>query len=170
MCVELRAKKLWNVYTLTYTEGYANSSFSHVENTPQPCRQSTKLRTMIVNIKTKMVVKFEASEMMSVELRAKKLCNVYTLLYTEGYVNPSFSHVENTPQPCRQFMKLRTMIVNIKTKMVVKFEASEMMSVELRAKKLWNVYTLPYTEGYVNPSFSHVENTPQPCRQSTKLS
>ena len=146
-----------------------NSSSSHVENTPQPCRQFTKLRTMIVNIKTKMVVKFEASEMMSVELRAKKLCNVYTLLYTEGYVNPSFSHVENTPQPCRQFMKLRTMIVNIKTKMVVKFEASEMMSVELRAKKLCNVYTLLYTEGYVNPSFSHVKNTPQPCRQFTKL-
>ena len=50
-----------------------NPSSSHVENTPQPCRQSTKLRTMIINIKIKMVVKFEASEMMCVELRAKKL-------------------------------------------------------------------------------------------------
>ena len=54
----------------------------------------------------------------------------------EGYVNPSSSHVENTPQPCRQSTKLRTMIINIKTKIVVKFEASEMMCVELRAKKL----------------------------------
>ena len=113
-----------------------NPSSSHVENTPQPCRQFTKLRTMIISIKTKVVVKFEASEMMCVELRAKKLCNVYTLPYTEEYVNSSSSHVENTPQPCRQFTKLRTMIINIKTKIVVKFEASEMMSVELRAKKL----------------------------------
>ena len=48
-----------------------NPSSSLVENTPQPCRQSTKPRTMIVNIKTKMVVKFEASEMMCVELRAQ---------------------------------------------------------------------------------------------------
>ena len=61
------------VYTLPYTEGYVNPSSSHVENTPQPCRQSTKLRTMIIIIKTKIVVKFEASEMMCVELRAKKL-------------------------------------------------------------------------------------------------
>ena len=46
---------------------------SHVRNTSQPCRQSTKLRRMISSIKTKVVVKFEASEMMCVELRAKKL-------------------------------------------------------------------------------------------------
>ena len=50
-----------------------NPSSSLVENTPQPCSQSTKLRITIVNIKTKMVVRFEASEMMCVELRAKKL-------------------------------------------------------------------------------------------------
>ena len=42
-------------------------------NTPQPCRQSTKLRTMIISVLPKIVVKFEASEMMCVELRAKKL-------------------------------------------------------------------------------------------------
>ena len=48
-----------------------NPSSSHVENTPQPCRQSTKLRAMIINIKTKIVVKLEASGMMCVELRAQ---------------------------------------------------------------------------------------------------
>ena len=36
------------------------------------------------------------------------------------------------------------MTISIKTKVVFKFEASQMMCVELRAKKLWNVYTLPY--------------------------
>ena len=46
---------------------------SHVRNKPQPCCQSTKLRSMISSIKTKVVVKFEASETMCVELRAKKL-------------------------------------------------------------------------------------------------
>ena len=50
-----------------------NPSSSHVENTPQPCRQSTKPRTMIINMKTKIVEQFEASGMMCVELRAKKL-------------------------------------------------------------------------------------------------
>ena len=49
-----------------------NPSYSHVENTPQPCRQSTKPRTMIINMKTKIVEQF-ASGMMCVELRAKKL-------------------------------------------------------------------------------------------------
>ena len=47
---------------------YVNLSSSHVENTPQPCRQSTKLRTMISSIKPKIVVKFKASEMMRMEL------------------------------------------------------------------------------------------------------
>ena len=49
-------------------------------------------------------------------------------------MNPSYSHVENTPQTCHQSRKLRTMIINIKTKMVVKLEASGMMCVELRAQ------------------------------------
>ena len=61
---------------------------------------------------------------------------VHSAIYRWIYVNPSYSHVENTPQPCRQSTKLRTMIINIKTKIVVKFEASEMMCVELRAQKL----------------------------------
>ena len=51
----------------------SNPSYSHVENTPQLCRQSTKLRTMIISVLPKIVVKFEASGMMCVELRAKKL-------------------------------------------------------------------------------------------------
>ena len=107
-----------------------------MENTPQPCRQSTKLRIMISSVQAKVVVKFEASEMMYTELRAKKLQNVYTLPYAKGYVNPSYSHVENTPQPCRQSMKLRIMISSVQAKVMVRFEASEMMCTELRAKKL----------------------------------
>ena len=51
-------------------------------------------------------------------------------------MNPSYSHVENTPQPCHQSMKLRIMISSVQTKVVVKFEASELMCTELRAKKL----------------------------------
>ena len=119
---------------------------------------------MISSVQAKVVVKFEASELMCIELRAKKLWKVYILPYTEGYVNPSSSHVENTPQPCRQSTKLRIMISSVQAKVVVKFEASELMCIELKAKKLWKVYILLKTEGYVNPSFSHVENTPQTCR------
>ena len=68
MCVGLRAKKLRNVYTFGIL--CEISSFSHVQNTPQPCRQSTKLRIMIGSIKAKLLVKFEASETMCVGLRA----------------------------------------------------------------------------------------------------
>ena len=35
---------------------------SDVQNTPQPCRQSTKLRNMTISIKTKVVVKCGSSE------------------------------------------------------------------------------------------------------------
>ena len=51
---------------------HVKCSSSHVQNTPQPRRQSTKLNSMIISIKTKVVFKFEASQMMCVELRAKK--------------------------------------------------------------------------------------------------
>ena len=101
---------------------------------------------MISSVQAKVVVKFEASELMCIELRAKNVWKVYILPYTERYVNPSSSHVENTPQPCRQSTKLRIMISSVQAKVVVKFEASEMMCTESRAKKLWKVYTLPYTE------------------------
>ena len=47
--------------------------FSHVQNTPQPCCQSTKLKIMTSSIETEVLVKFEVSAMMRVELRAKKL-------------------------------------------------------------------------------------------------
>ena len=73
---------------------------SHVRNTPQPCCQSTKLRSMISYVKTKIVVKFEASEMMCVELRAKKLRIVY--MHIIVHMKTPFSHVRNTPKPCRQ--------------------------------------------------------------------
>ena len=52
---------------------HVKSSSSHVQNTPQPCRQSTKLKNMTISIKAKIVFKFEASQMMYAELRAKKL-------------------------------------------------------------------------------------------------
>ena len=35
------------------------------------------------------------------------------------------------------------MIINFKLKLTIKFGASEMMCVELRAQKLQNVYSLP---------------------------
>ena len=56
--------------------------------------------------------------------------------YIGVHVESSFSHVQNTPQPYRQSMKLRIMIGSIKTKVVVKFEAPDMMCVGIRAKKL----------------------------------
>ena len=48
-------------------------STSYVLNTPQPRRLTTKLRIVIGSMETKVVVKFEASEMLHVEIRARKL-------------------------------------------------------------------------------------------------
>ena len=53
-----------------------------------------------------------------------------------AYVKCSSSHAQNTLQPHRQSMNLRIMTISIKTKVLIKFETSEMMCVELRAKKL----------------------------------
>ena len=43
---------------------------------------------------------------------------------------------EHTSTMSPELMKLRIMIISIKTKVLVKFGTSEMMCVELRAKKL----------------------------------
>ena len=47
-------------------------SYSHVQNMPQPHHQMTKLRNMIFNIKTKVLIncKFGTSEMMCEDFRA----------------------------------------------------------------------------------------------------
>ena len=47
---------------------------------------------------------------------------------------------EHTSTMSPELMKLRIMTISIKTKVLVKFGTSEMMCVELRAKKLRNVY------------------------------
>ena len=54
------------------------------------------------------------------------------------------THVyKNTPQPCRQLMKFKIMIINIKLKSTIKLGTSEMMCIEMRAHKLPNSNGLP---------------------------
>ena len=60
----------------------------------------------------------------------------YAILNVCIYVKCSFSHAQNTLQPCHQLMKLRIMTISIETKVLIKFGASEMICVELRGKKL----------------------------------
>ena len=52
----------------------------------------------------------------------------------------SYSHVQNMPKPHHQSMKLRNIIVNIKTNVLIKFGTSWMLGEDLTAKKLRNVY------------------------------
>ena len=49
---------------------------------------------------------------------------------------------EHTSTMSPELMKLRIMIISNTTKVLVKFGTSEMICVELRAKKLLNVYCL----------------------------
>ena len=55
------------------------SSYTPIQKAPQPRRHSTKLRIMNISMKTKVLIKFGASDVKCVELRAKKLPNVYTV-------------------------------------------------------------------------------------------
>ena len=126
---------------------------------------------MTISIMSRTLIKFGPSQMMCVELRAKKLSNVYCChkcMYM--HVNCSYSHVQNTPQPRHQSMKLRIMTISIMSRVLIKFRPSQMLCVELRAKKLSNVYCChKCMYMHVNCSYSHVQNTPQPHRQSIKL-
>ena len=56
-----------------------------------------------------------------------------------AYVTCSSSRAQITFQPCHQLVKLRIMTIYIMLKMLLKFGASEMIYIELRAKKLLNV-------------------------------
>ena len=47
-------------------------SSSPTQKTPQPCHQVTTLRIMIITMKTKVLVEFEASRMVCVELKSQK--------------------------------------------------------------------------------------------------
>ena len=65
------------------------------------------------------------------------------------------SNIEHTSIMSPELMKLRIMIVSIKTKVLIKFGTSEIMCVDLRAKKLQNMYRFPLTYAYVKCSSSH---------------
>ena len=68
---------------------------------PQPHRQSTKLRDMIMNIKTKVLIKFGTSGMLREELRAKKLRNVYYIIHAADCMENT--HTQKSPIPCPLF-------------------------------------------------------------------
>ena len=55
-----------------YAQDILNESYSHMQNMPQPHRQSTKLRNMIVNIEIELLIKLGTSGMSCEEFRAKK--------------------------------------------------------------------------------------------------
>ena len=140
------------------------SCFSHVQNTPQPCCQSTTLKNMTISIRTKVLIKFGASEMMYVELRAKKPWNVYTLLYIWKVHSHMYKHTSTMSPVNKTHWKV----------WLLALEQRHWSSLELQrwyvwnwgVKNPWNVYTLIAV--HVKSSFSHVQNTPQPCRQLTK--
>ena len=88
---------------------------------------------MITNIKLKATIKFWASEVMYVELRAQKVWNLYSLpllriILCEMLTLMCIEHTST-------MLPVKIMIINIKLKVTTKFGASEMICVELRAQK-----------------------------------
>ena len=129
------------IQSVHYRE-HVKSLSSPIHKTAQPSRQSTKLRNMIISMKTKVLIKFGASNVRCVELRDKRLSKVYSS-YGEHVKSPS-SPIQKTAQPSRQSMKIRIMNNSIETKVLIKFGASDVRFVELRAKKLPKMYTMEY--------------------------
>ena len=99
--------KSQNVYCLhvlhTYNIIMKISSSSHIQNTLQRCRLSTKLRISTIRIRISVLIQFE--------LRTK----VCTIKFCLTHMLSSFSHVQNTLQPCRQSTGVRIMTIMIKT-------------------------------------------------------
>ena len=101
---------------------------------------TSPVNEMTISIKINVLIKFGASDMICVELRAQKvmkcvlfainvcLCEMLFLTCTEH---------TSTTSPVNE------MTISVKINVLIKFGASEMISVELRAKKLSNVYRLP---------------------------
>ena len=109
---------------------------TNIEHTSIMSPELMKLRIMIVSIKTKVLIKFGTSEIMCVDLRAKKLRNMYRFPLTCICEMLFFACIKKKVQSCHQLMKFRIMTVSIRLKVLVKFGASEMICVESRAKKL----------------------------------
>ena len=63
-------------------------------------------------------------------IESQKMCT----MYMHAYVKCSSSHAQNTLQPRHQLAKLRIMMIS--TKKLIKYGNSEIICVELRAKKL----------------------------------
>ena len=107
------------------------------EHTSTMSPELLKLRIMTISIKAKVLIKFGTSEMMCVELRAKsyEMCTVCRkcISICEMLFLTCTEHA-STMSP--ELMKLRIMTISIKTKVLIKFGASELICVELRAKKL----------------------------------
>ena len=107
------------------------------EHTSTMSPELLKLRIMTISIKAKVLIKFGTSEMMCVELRAKsyEMCTICSKCISICEML-FLACTEHTSTMSPELMKLRIMIINNKTKVLVKFGTSEMMCVELRAKKL----------------------------------
>ena len=79
MCIELRAQNLRNVHSLLWVYVMLNMlTLMLIEHTSTMLPVNVT-QVMINNIKLEVTIKFGASEMMCVELRAQKLRNVYSL-------------------------------------------------------------------------------------------
>ena len=117
---------------------------SHTYMHSQSHRKSTKLRFRTTSIWTKVPIKFGNSEIMYVELRAKKLwiilctvCrNCMNMWNSHTYMHRT--HLKNIASQ----QKLDLGLLGSGQRCWSNFQSSEMMCVELRAKKLFIVYRL----------------------------
>ena len=134
--VEMRARN--EAVKLHLLKSHRHTYWTHLNHVAWP----QNLRFMIGSMKTKVVVKFEASGMLHVETRANYKAT--KCVHFAVHVKISSLYALNTPQPHRLTTKFRVEIGSMETKDVVKFEASEMLHVQTRARKLWNVYISLY--------------------------
>ena len=107
--------------------------FAHVQELAQPQPQPpprTHVNTNAHCSRASDIVCLIMGRKIGVELKFE-MCTLCIL-----HENLILAHIQNTPQPCHQSMKLNNMTINIETKLVFKFEVSQMCAESSRAKKL----------------------------------
>ena len=96
-----------------------------------------KLRIMTSSIRTRVLIKLGASELICVELSAK-ICEMCTVcrkcICICEMLFLTCTEYASTMSP--ELLKFRIMTISIKTKVLIKFGASEFICVELRSKKI----------------------------------
>ena len=147
---------------------YVKCSSSHTctEHTSTMSPELMKLRIITISIKTKVLVKFGTSEMMCVELRAK-MCTVCSNMHICEMLFLTCTEHTSTMSPVSETQDYDC-LHQVKGAVIIWSFRDDMCRIESH-KAMKCVSFAVNVCIYVKCSFSHAQNTLQPCHQLMKL-